>query len=92
MEKVTVLDVKDTLYQPGYWSQGVLSMNVTVGMPVMMDRVTRAPQSPEEIGAQQVLGHFMSSPVARIEAPVADGSVLVHTRNSIWRVQPIATP
>lgn len=77
LEKVTSTNTAPDALPESYFLVGYLMGPIRVGQIIDVWRVMR--------NGVEIQGHFTSSPVVKIEGD------LVHTRNSIWRVEVLET-
>lgn len=77
LEKLEQVSETKTL-AVGYWIKGVLFNEIQVGQPILVQRYIR--------NDTKVLGVMNTSVVKKI-IPEGNGNLLIHTTNSIYRVE-----
>jgi len=56
--------VEQSSYPYGYWSEGFLYEDITIGKPIQMTRFRRNRQTLDEPEAVECMGNFTSRPVS----------------------------
>lgn len=85
-------EAREGAFPVHYWCCGVLTVSLTPGQPISMDRYARAAREDGESAAGIVVtpGVFTSSPILSIKPPSKPGgSTVVTTENSTYELTPL---